>query len=161
MVWLAGKCVIRPSPSSRTRRRLRLASPISEQMPFFGFSVRRVSANNATNLCPSLPQPTRVENISNVRTVAAAEVAQNFHPTDHRRTDGISPLSRNGVYRQVLGCRIHWIHRLCCIAVIRRNSIRQFIARVAASHAQRGGEPVCNEHFVHPFCTGQTSHHPN
>jgi hypothetical protein len=34
------------------------------------------------------------------------------------------------------------------------------IARVAASHAQRGGEPVCNEHFVHPFCIGQTPHHP-
>jgi hypothetical protein len=31
----------------------------------------------------------------------------------------------------------------------------------AASHARRGGEPVCNEHFVHPVCIGQTPPYPN
>src|ERR1035438_621720 len=51
----------------------RLASPIRERIPAFAFSVRQVWANDATISCPSCPQPTSVEGMSNVRAMTAAE----------------------------------------------------------------------------------------
>jgi len=56
----------------------RCASPISERIPLFAFSVRRDSAREATISCPSVPQPTRVEGMSNVRTMAAAMTMADF-----------------------------------------------------------------------------------